>query len=315
MSSKTSTLKLSCGDFEALLRFSETATAIIGMHELLRIFPLNGQKILTSGAFSEEQHALTVVPSGCDQEKDVEWNDDLGGYAYFSTRGWVKIDADLLRRYKLNTHWVVDQILQGLSWPHKAEPLLDGVLWNCGQSYIGKNRVSVFVGRRVAHPEVFADIQKKLTPRCRSGANILLTTSQHIEPCMSISGATIIPLVDIFDRRRKHFALDKDIVSSVAFGQTPDQSNDPVVCKANGHVLILNSTMRYEFKGEKHAAVIQYLCDRYHQGITEVRVAQMLEDLEDVGIKSPRLKDLFSGHPHWGKALTEKDGTCWLIVE
>ena len=311
MLSKTSSPKLSLEDFDALLRFSETATAITGMPELLRMFPLNCQKILASGAFSEEQHALTVVPLGSDQEKDVEWNDDVGGYAYFSARGWVKIDANLLRRYRLNTQWVVDQILQALSWPQKTEPLLDGVLWNCGQSYIGKKRVTLFVGRRVAHPEVFTDIQKKLTPRCRSGAHVLLTTSRHIEPQMSIPGATIIPLVDVLDRQRKHFALDAALVSSILFDQRPDESNKVVLCKANGGKLIINGHS-FEFRGDKQRQVVQYLCNKYDAGELPVRIQDMFSDLEFAD--NTRMQDLFKKHPDWKEAILVSRGSCDLIT-
>lgn len=311
MPSKTSSPKLSREDFDALLRLSETATAITGMTELLRMFPSNCKKILASGAFSEEQHALTVVPLGSDQEKDVEWNDDVGGYAYFSLRGWVKIDANLLRRYKLNAQWVVDQILQALSWPQKAEPLLDGMLWNCGQSYIGKKRVSLFVGRRVAHPEVFSDIQKKLTPRCKSGANVLLTTSQHIEPHMSIPGATIVPLFDVFNRQRKNFALDADLISSILFDQRPGESNKAVLCKANGGKLIINGRS-FEFRGDKQRQVVRYLCNKYDVDELPVRIQEMFSDLEFSD--NTRMQDLFKKHPDWKEAIRVSRGSCDLIT-
>jgi hypothetical protein len=304
---------LTASEFTALLRLAETASATIGAQELRRLFPTDGgRNLATNGAFLDAPHAMTFVPEHDDRERTVEWNDDLNGYAYFSARGWIKIEASRLKRYRLNSSWLIACVLDALSWPQQATSLLDDVLWDCGQSYMGKRRVTVFVGRRVAHPDVFTDVARKLAPRGHSGSSVLLATSPQIPHHMKIPGVTIMPFVEALDRRKQQLALDVDMIVNTVFGVAPEEENAPVSCKANGHVLVLGGDRKYEFDGDKQASVIKYLCDKFSVGETHVRVSEMLEELE---IRSPRLDKLFHGHETWTKAIGEKAGTCWLIVE
>jgi len=303
--------KLSCADFEALLRLAETATLTVGAPELLRLFPASAQNLLATGAFLEEPHALTIVPVGDDCEKSVEWNDDLGSYAYFSTRGWIKVEPDRLRRYKLNVPWLVDQILQALSWPQKTVMLLDGLLWDCGPSYIGKNQATIFVCRRIAHPAIFNDIASRLSPRCRNGGNVLLTTTPSFPSNLSIPGLTIMTLVEALDRRRQHFTLDADLIANTVFGRRPEEKNRIVLCKANGGILIINGRS-FKFRGDKQRQVVQHLCGKYDAGELPVRIQQMFSDLEFPD--KTRMQDLFKKHPDWKEAIRVTRGDCNLIT-
>ncbi len=64
-------------------------------------------------------------------------------------------------------------------------------------------------------------------------------------------------------------------------------------------------------KGEQQRRVIRYLHMLLQQGTRRVASVKMLEDLD---MRSRRVRDVFKDHPSWGKLLDERDGMCGFCL-
>lgn len=299
--------------FKLALKLAECDPPTVSATELSRILPTAAAHFLESGSLSEIEHARTIVPVGGSVEVSVEWREDIGRHAYFSRSGWVAVDSHRLKRYKLNAEWIARQIMEALLWPQQLKPvaLIDDILWDCGQSYIGKRKAGLFFCRRIGHGNTFDLIAEKLSVHAKSGANILFSASPVVPRHMKMPGVEIMPVAEALNQQHPDFSLDTGIIENALFGRRPEENNQPIVCKASGGVLIINGR-EFVFKGDKQRQVVQYLYEKFLKNELPTRLQEMLSDLEFPD--NTRLRDLFKKHPDWDKAIHATHGSCTLII-
>src|SRR5512144_2419979 len=93
------------GDAVALLlTLMETPEAELSGEALQDFYPAAGAALIAAGALqpSGYEPVVTCLADHDDEPVSVTWRDDLNGYAYFSSSGWVKVDHERLKRYRVD---------------------------------------------------------------------------------------------------------------------------------------------------------------------------------------------------------------------
>src|SRR5512147_486128 len=109
------------GDAVALLlTLMETAEAELSGAALQDFYPAAGAALIAAGALqpSGYEPVTTCLADHDDEPVSVTWRDDLNGYAYFSSSsGWVKVEHERLRRYRVDFDWFRRCVAAGVNIP------------------------------------------------------------------------------------------------------------------------------------------------------------------------------------------------------
>ena len=191
------------GDAVALLlTLMETPEAELSGEALRDFYPAAGAALIAAGALQPNGYepVATCLADHDDEPVSLTWRDDLNGYAYFSPSvGWVKVEHERLKQYRVDFPWLLAILARQLRVPHTIEPrcLVDDHLWEMGPAWIGhrKHTRPVYLGRRLHHPEVLEAACQALRQRANGRAGLLLITGTAPPSYATIYAANSVPEV------------------------------------------------------------------------------------------------------------------------
>ena len=141
---------------------------------------------------------------------------------------------------------------------------------------------------------------------------MLLTTTPRVARHVHIPGQhRIIALADCLRGDETGFRLDLDVIAGLLAGLRPqsiarliEPSADFRIVRAQGETFV--------FRGDKQRQVIEYMHERWLDGVERISTAEMMDDL---GFPiDTRLRDLFKKHPAWNNLIKEAGGAAWFYV-
>jgi hypothetical protein len=250
-----------------------------------------------------------------DRPLELEWDPEHQALTGFHPEaGVVVVGQEARRRYRLDVDWLLSLIRHQLGVPAatRTVPLVDGVLWDLGDAWIGKRKASVLFARRLVRTGNLDAAGDALTRRVGRPPGILLTSTPTVPRHVVLPGQhSIIPITGCVRQDSSSFALDLDVISGVLNGMRPqrpprliDPSPDFRVVRALGKT--------FRFKGDKQRQVLECLHNRWLDGDDRVGVAKIVAEL---GFRpDKRMRDVFRKHPAWGVLLDEKDGSLFFLV-
>jgi len=284
---------------------------------LVDALPEAGRRLIDCGALRPMSNASLVTCRACDADhpSEVEFDESVNGYRLFCPdAGWVDVPADDLKRYGANLSWFLTELRREIGIPdHVPAPcLVEQVLWDLGETWLGKRRATILFGRRLEHLKTLDQVCDALTNRVGRPPGILLTSSNMLSRHVDVPGRhRIVPLKDCAKAASAGISIDLDILAGVVGGELPLNPDLPIRPSADFR-LVRVSDRTFRFRGDKQRQVIEYLYTRWRDGEERVSVATMFEDLEFS--PSARLRDLFKGHADWRDLIGYGDGACWLKI-
>ncbi|MBK8174775.1 MAG: hypothetical protein IPK66_05745 [Rhodospirillales bacterium] len=300
---------------DLLLTLMEAPEAQLSGAALHDFYPDAGAALIHAGALKDDGHepVITGMADHDDLPVGVTWRAEVGGYAYFSpSAGWVKVDGELLRRYRVEFAWLLTILSRQLRIPRTIEPkcLLEDVLWELGPAWIGhrKHMTPVFLGRRLRQRNVFEAACHALRERVCGRTGLLLTTGGAPPAFVMIPGQpVVVPLRTCFVIGAG-LTVDTGNLASRLGGNLLERGQQPLQIIGEGRVVWFYGE-KFEFpRGEKQRLVIVYLYEQYLQGIYNVSVARIITDLDLAD--GLRIEKLFKDSPAWNGLLTQRNGVC-----
>ena len=252
------------------------------------------------------------------RDYELEWDSERKAYRYFSpATGWVTVPPDQLKSCKVHFEQLLSAIRQWLDMPERTPPetLLPELLWELGETWIGRRRMAVLFLRRAGLPETLSRVRTALLEYPRRGSCLILTDTNPSQHGPALPGDPILlPLPDLFSPNRD--VLDRvDMETLATFVGMPAQSTKewaPVECSKDGGYLRIHDR-EYRFSGHTHKRIIRILYEAWERGEPRQRTASVLEEAES---RSRTISQAFSGcKEDWRSAIGYGGGYCWLITE
>lgn len=308
---------LSADAVDLLLTLMEAPEAVLSGAALQDFYPDAGAALVNAGALKAAGHEpmTTGMADHDDLPVVVTWCPEVGGYAYFSSSaGWVKVDNEGLTRYRVDFDWFLRFIAAAVKvtgvW--RWQCLVPEILWDLGDAWIGKRKATVLLGRRLSTSGTFDEICDALTRRVGRPPGVLLTTTRRLARHVRLPGQhRILALGDCLRGDGTGFHLDLDVIGGVFAGLLPQRTPQPIEASADFRIVSAKGET-FAFRGDKQRQVIEYLHERWLDGVERVSIAEMMDDL-GFPIET-RLRDLFKKHPAWKKLLKEEGGSAWFDV-
>jgi hypothetical protein len=265
-----------------------------------------------------------LVPFGHEQVSSDRDNDDALAslspapigveLGYFDSRsGWRSSNPAELVRYRLDLDLVLEQMLGALR-PSLMPPrnIIEHVLWDTGTIRFGRrpNRYSVWIARRIHHRPVWEEVRTALRAQPISGTRFLIAMSRsELLPDAPTRATLLVSATNLLFT--DNLACDPDKIAA-HIDLTPADHDAAVVLLAGGKQVRLYGEAYYFPKGVKQRAVLRLLYECYLQGIFLVSSDEIESELE---LRArTRIRDLFSGHPAWGRLLYERNGMCGFCI-
>lgn len=222
-----------------------------------------------------EAVGLALEVSDMDDHEDipvaVEWNPELGAYAYFSGRsGWVTVPEEEMRIYAVRMPQFFGILFGSLEFGQRRppRPLIDDVLWEMGDIRPGQRQrpLPVWFAKRLNVPAVWEQVEEMARRRPVNGLRLLLTTTRPERTArLQLPGHLIISLHDVLDFD-KGMAIHPDILAA-RVDQVPLPDVDaPIWLSPDGRRLIINGNVTVDFRSGIHIAIIGRLVEGYHAG-------------------------------------------------
>jgi hypothetical protein len=280
-------------------------------------YPAAGAALIAAGALAPNGYepVVTCLDDHDDEPVSVTWRDDLGGYAYFSSSaGWVKVEHERLRRYRVDFDWFRSCIAAGVNIPasQRWQCLVPDILWDLGDAWVGERKATFLLGRRLSFPVTLDAVCDALTGRVGRPPGVLLTTTPRVARHVRIPGQhQIVALADCLRGDETGFSLDLDVIAGVLGGLCPQRTAQLIEPSADFRIVRAKGKS-FVFRGDKQRQVIGYLHERWLDGVERVSIAEMMDDL-GFPIET-RLRDLFKKHPAWEKLVKEEGGSAWFDV-
>lgn len=302
---------------DLLLELLELEPSEVSGAVLAEAFPDAGRRLVDAGALRPIANATVVTCVACDGDHsaEVEFDADLSGYRHFCPEaGWVPVAAEHLKRYRAEPSWLLRELGRALGIPERsrASCLVEGVLWDLGETWLGNRRVAVLLARGLARSETLDRACDALTHRTGRGPGVLLTTSVGLARHIDVPGRhRVVPLRGCLRAAGDGVAIDRDVLGGIVSGERPLHPDLPIQPSADFRVVRVGERT-FRFRGDKQRQVVEYLYRRWRDGEERVNSAAMLEELEFAA--GLRLRDLFKGHADWQDLIAYRDGVCWLKV-
>ena len=250
------------------------------------------------------------------RDYELEWDSKRKAYRYFSpAAGWVTVPPDRLKSCKVHFEQLLSAIRQWLEMPERnlPESLLPELLWELGETWIGRRRMAVLFLRRAGLPETLSKVRTALLEYPRRGSCFILTDTNPSRHGPALPGAPILlPLPDLFSPNRD--VLDRvDMETLAVFVGMPAQSTKewtPVECSEDGGYLRIHDR-EFHSKGYVGPRIVRLLYEAWERGEPRQRTARILEE---AGSKADALSQVFK-NKEWREFIGHADGYCWLKVD
>ena len=298
---------------------AEAPTARIAGAVLHEYHPASAASLIGAG-FLVPDAPVPVATSLVDHDDEpvnLEWSPEHNGYGYFSPNaGWVHVDPEQLQQYRVDMGAFIRRLTSRLDLPAKAKPSerITGLLWEIGDARLpGRGgRVSVWFSRRLTDRDAWRQIAAYLNDHPPADFRVVVTTS----PTASLAASELT--------RHELFALDDLVDHSAGLVVEPgylaaqlktgaaSRAADPVR-HAAGFRNVWVGDREFQFRGDKHRQIVEYLFNAWNAGEGSVSIAEMFTELEFE--TSSRLRDIFKGHRDWTDLIEVKAGACRLRVD
>ncbi len=222
-----------------------------------------------------EAVGLALEVSDMDDHEDipvaVEWNPDLGAYAYFSGgSGWVTVPEEEMRIYAIRMERFFEQVFANVAVGQRRlpRPLIEDVLWEVGNIRPGQRQrpLPTWFAKRLNVPVVWARVAEMARRRPVSGLRLLLTTTRPERTArLQLPGHLIISLHDVLDFD-KGMAIHPDILAARVDQVPLPDVGAPIWLSPDGRKLIVNGDVTVDFRSDIHIAIIRRLVEGYHAG-------------------------------------------------
>src|SRR5512147_189016 len=259
------------GDAVALLlTLMETPEAELSGEALQDFYPGAGAALIAAGVLqpSGYEPVATCLDNHDDEPVSVTWRDGLGGYAYFSASvGWVKVEHERLRRYRVDFRWLLAALARQLRIPRAIEPqcLVDHHLWEMGPAWIGhrKHMTPVYLGRRLHYGEILEAACQALRERAKGRTGLLLITGTAPPAYTTIPGNPVIVPLRSCLVIGAGLTLKADNLASRLGGNLPAEGQQPLQILGEGRVVRFYGET-FEFpRGDQQRRIINYLHRQY----------------------------------------------------
>lgn len=235
-----------------------------------------------------EAVGLALEVSDMDDHEDipvaVEWNSDLGAYAYFSGKsGWVTVPEEEMRIYAIRMERFFEQVFGNLAVGQRRPPrlLIDDVLWEMGDIRPRQRQrpLPVWFAKRLNVPAVWAQVKEMAHRRPVKGLRLLMTTTRPERTApLQLPGHLIVSLHDVLDFDRG-MAIHPDVLAA-RVDQVPLPDIDaPIWLSPDGRRLIINGNVTVDFRSDIHIAIIRRLVEGYHSG-SRYRAQVLLDEAQ-----------------------------------
>ena len=238
-------------------------------------------------------------------------------YRYFSpTAGWVAVPDEQIKSYRADVKALLSLILHWLDMPPHIQPvsLLPDLLWELGETWVGRRRMALLFLRRAALPETLSQVRTALLGYPRRGSSLIFTDARPSKYGPDLPGEPILlPLLDLFPPNGDA-QVRADMETLATFVGMPAQSKrtwSPVECSEDGGYLRIHDQV-FHFTGYTHKRIIRILYEAWERGKPRQRTSSVLEEAES---RSRAFSQAFSGcKEDWKAAIGYGDGYCWLMV-
>lgn len=245
---------------------------------------------------------------------EVAWRPETSSYAYFSRTGrWVEVPPEHLRLWILDLSWLLRQIGQAVAIDARFQPLelVHGVLWDLGDTWVGKRKAAILFGRRMGDVANLDAVQDALVNRIGRPPGVLLTTSRRLSRHLTrLGGHGVLCIHDCLRPGSPGLHLDLAIVDGVVRGRRPADAAS-VQASANGGCVRVHDR-EFVFTGDIQRAIVRQLVEAWQAGRPRVRTQHVLEE---AGSRAQQLRRAFGGHPNWQELIGYGQGFCWLKVD
>ncbi len=247
-----------------------------------------------------------------DEPVNLEWSPEHSGYGYFSPNaGWAHVDSEQLQQYRVDMLAFIRRLLSRLDLPAKSKPSerIAGLLWEIGDARLpGRGgRVPVWFARRLSDAGVWKQVVSYLNGRPPADFRVVVTTS--LTPDLATSELIrheLLALDDLVDHSKGLVVEPAYLAAQLKTGPA-SRAADPVR-HAAGFRNVWVGDREFQFRGDKHRQIVEYLFNAWNAGEGSVSIAEMFTDLEFE--TSSRIRDIFKGHPDWKELIEVKAGAC-----
>jgi len=302
---------------DLLLTLMEAPEARLSGAALHDFYPDAGAALIHAGALKDDGYepVTTGMADYDDLPVHVTWRAEVGGYAYFSpSAGWVKVDNERLTRYRVDLDWFLGFIAAALkvTGPQRWQCLVPDILWDLGDAWIGKRKATLLLGRRLSTSRTLDGVCDALARRAGRPPGVLLATTRRLARHVRIPGQhQIIALADCLRGDETGLSLDLDVIGGVFGGLRPQRTAQLIEANADFRIVRAKGET-FMFRGDKQRQVIEYMHERWLDGVEQVSTAEMMDDLGfPIGT---RLRDLFKKHSAWEKLVKEEGGSARFDV-
>jgi hypothetical protein len=235
-----------------------------------------------------EAVGLALEVSDMDDHEDVpvavEWNPDLGAYAYFSGRsGWVTVPEEEMRIYAIRMERFFEIVFANMEFGQRRlpRPLIEDVLWEVGNIRPGQRQrpLPVWFAKRLNVPAVWARVAEMARRRPVSGLRLLLTTTRPERTArLQLPGHLIVSLHDVLDFDNG-MAIHPDILAARVDQVPLPDVGAPIWLSPDGRRLIINGDVTVDFRSDIHIAIIRRLVEGYRSG-SRYRAQVLLDEAQ-----------------------------------
>lgn len=229
--------------------------------------------------------------------------------------GLVTVPAGALRTWQLDTARLAEFVgrLLGLPASFRPTPLVDGVLWDLGNSRLDRAATPILFARRLADEVVRGCIRNELELHVGKKPSVLLTSDRRVTADLALPAVSVVVAVaDAMDRSTDAISLNLPRLAALAkrhHAGAPLRLDLPVDCETDGHWLKIDEKT-YNFRGTQ-ARIVRRLYEAWAAGNEWLREQAVLEGAES---GSTRLTEAFKGKPGWKDVIEVSGANCRLRV-
>jgi hypothetical protein len=294
--------------FQAVCCLAETASGQITKPHLTRLFPDTVvQRLVSSGALREAPHGKDYTATLEDEERSYNLERYGNGWAYFDPRsGWVRVDDDALRVYRVDYGWLVRAAMDALGMDARTRPqtVLEDKIWALGTAWLGKRKTPVVLGRRPEDRDVAQALCAHLHDKHARDPALVLAITPDVPPFLHLPGQSRLVLMgDAIDGESQTRKLNTAYLAE-KIGASPQRQGF-----AESYRTCHHDGQDYTFS-KMQAAVMELL----HEHGKPMHQDQILAE---VNSSQKRLSGIFRSkdghHPAWGTLLqTDGRGNYWI---
>jgi hypothetical protein len=297
-----------------LLRVTAHPRAVIGSEYVIQ--SENGFGLIEKGLLKPYANGSEFIEVD-GEDRELVWDSTSRTYRYFTpAAGWVVVPSDRLKSYRVDFDALLAVVSRWYKLSARSGPtiLVRDLLWDLGETWISKRRVSVLFLRRARLPETLSKVREAMQGYPRRSSSLILTDGRPSGYGPDIPGNPMfMALLDFFPPEKVNLnSIDTDSLAIFDFGvREPKRKWSPVECDEDGGYLRLHDR-EFRFSGLTHRRIIRILYEAWKRGEPRMRTASVLEEAES---RSRAMSQAFGGcREAWKDVIGYGDGFCWFKV-